>query len=177
MTTPESSKHFWTTLPGILTAIAALITAVVGAVSLFVKDKEPQRVASPVTSSPDRRQFVMAGMRVTCDKPTTSSFSGVRDSFPDSSPSARIVAFSFVQVFLLKDALENGETNQQYECTFDDPSYYVQVIPLAPRAVGTIQRCRSYRMMYSSALMEGKRITKEETACVEHGAWTPQRSK
>jgi len=177
MTTSESSKHFWTTLPGILTAIAALITAVVGAVALFVKDKEPQRVSSPVTSFPNKLVFVMAGMRVTCDRATTSSVSGIRDTFPDSSPAARQAASIVVLGFLRRDALENGETNQQYECTFDDPAYYVQVIPLGPRAVGTIQRCRVYRMTYSSPLSKGKRITTEETACVEHGAWTSQRSK
>jgi hypothetical protein len=34
----DGAKHFWTTLPGILTGIAALITAVVGAYALFGGD-------------------------------------------------------------------------------------------------------------------------------------------
>jgi hypothetical protein len=174
MNAPDSPKHFWTTLPGILSGAAALITAVVGALALFIKNGENDAVAPLQESAARKQQFLLAGMHVTCDKPSMSSFVGIRDTFADSSPSARFVAHSMVTVLLRRNALEDGETNQAYECTFDDPSYYVQVVPIGPRAIGTIEHCRAYRQTFSSSSSEGKRITTEETACLKQGIWTPR---
>lgn len=50
----EQQRHsFWTTLPGILTGLASVITALVGVLALFVSrapEPEPEPVRSPQTS-------------------------------------------------------------------------------------------------------------------------------
>ncbi len=56
MTAPENKQSFWTTLPGILTGVASLITAIVGLLSLFShnlnRNKESQPVAREAYAVP-----------------------------------------------------------------------------------------------------------------------------
>lgn len=50
----EGAKHFWTTLPGLLTGIAALITAVVGAYALFGGDGDADDETTTIGSTPSQ---------------------------------------------------------------------------------------------------------------------------
>lgn len=120
-------------------------------------------------------EFLLAGMRVSCNAPVSLRFSY---NFPDASPSSRTAAAVVLQGFLRSAVLEKGELGAAYECTFDDSAYYLQVTPLEPRPVAINPRCRAYRETWSGDISEGRKITSENRACRnDKGNWSPPNRK
>ena len=69
---PERQESFWTTLPGILTGVAALITALVGVASLFIGLDDTDGPA-PTGDTPSTAPTVGAGASSSGEGPSGSS--------------------------------------------------------------------------------------------------------
>lgn len=128
------------------------------------------------TTQTTKDAFFLAGMRVSCDIPVSFNRDVVQaQSYSkDSRPATRLVAAAVVNVTLRNVVLEKGELGHEYECTFDDPTYYAKVVALDPIRPGARPRCRAYRQ---TVMSYGKKITSDGTACSdENGIWNDQKA-
>ncbi len=64
MTNPDQKKSFWTSLPGILTGIAAVVTAITSLYIAVIKGSKPLKPDSPITNIEKKEEKPPAKMNV-----------------------------------------------------------------------------------------------------------------